>query len=486
MHDSIMTDGSTSRSYVTASKVKESLANWPATKPLRLIQYLGSKLRSLSEVVPVIVQNTPANGSCLDLFAGTTVVGQGLLHHCSVLSNDCLPFSKIFGDVLIAGPESLQDTPLPDLSILHASPAYKRNIEQLTDAYQAALIEEDRILATNDAAALGRFAGELPHSWNPATSVQTYRPAAAFLRECALTTKRARRFSGPAYLFTAYYAGNYFGLRQAIEIDSLRLAIESCRKLERISDWQAKALLAGLLAACSRAVSTAGKHFAQPLILSGDEQRSFALTRGLSDRKISIGEEMGQALLRIGERASLPRKPSKSFLVSVEDLMAEAATASGALAFKRFFGVDGVETIYADPPYTAQQYSRFYHILETLSLYDYPELQMLSSGILTQGLYRMDRHKSAFCSKSAATKAFESLFAIAAQVSDSLILSYSETTSTSGNPRMIDSATILELAKRHTRRIEEQQLSHKYRKLNREAVNRDLGDPEKLYVFRFR
>ena len=93
------------RAQGRASKVKESFATWPASKPLRLIQYLGSKLRSLSEVVPVIEQNTPENGSCLDLFAGTTVVGQGLLQHCSVLSNDCL-FSKVFGDVLIAGPES--------------------------------------------------------------------------------------------------------------------------------------------------------------------------------------------------------------------------------------------------------------------------------------------------------------------------------------------------------------------------------------------
>ena len=472
----------------TAIAAKEPLSKWPSSKPLRLIQYLGSKLRSLSDVVPVIEQNTPEDGSCLDLFAGTTVVGQGLLHHCSVLSNDCLPFSKIFGDVLISGPDNDRDIPLPDLSALHDSSVYKRNFERLADTYGEALAEEDRIVATNDSSALGRFARELPHSWNSATPSRRYKRIAAFLKKCDLTNKRADRFSEPAYLFTAYYAGNYFGIRQAIEIDSLRLAIELDRQQGRISEWQAKAFLAGLMASCSRAVSSAGKHFAQPLILNKDEQRSFALTRGLSDRKVLIAEEMYHALDRIGERAARPRKPSKSFLVSFEDIMVEASATGGTRAFDRFFGVAGVDSIYADPPYTAQQYSRFYHILETLLLYDYPKLQAhpLRPDTLTQGLYRLDRHKSVFCSKPATAKAFESLFSIAQQVCDSMILSYSESTSTSGNPRMIDSATILGLAKRHTRQIEEQQLMHKYRKLNRGVVNREHGDPEKLFIFRFR
>jgi adenine-specific DNA-methyltransferase len=468
--------------------VKESLANWPASKPLRLIHYLGSKLRSLPDIIPLIEENTPKEGSCLDLFAGTTVVGQALLNYCSVLSNDCLPFAKIFSDVLISGPPSHTDIPLPDLSVLHGSPAYRRNIEFLTETYQAALKEEKRVLASNDEAGLGHLARELPHSWNIEASSRAHKRAKAFLRKCDLSTKRLDRFSEPAYLFTAYYAGNYFGISQAIEIDSLRLAIEAYRQQGYISEWQAKALLAGLLASCSRAVSTAGKHFAQPLILNSHQQRSFALRRGLADRKVSIAEEVGQALLRIGERAILPRKPSWSFLVSFEDIMAQAATTSNVLAFERLFGVKGVDTLYADPPYTAQQYSRFYHILETLLLYDYPDLQMhpLSPSTLTQGLYRLGRHKSVFCSKSGAPKAFEALFSIAQQTSDSLILSYSETTTTSGNPRMIDSATILNLAKGRVRRIEEQEFNHKYRKLNREAVNRERGDPEKLYIFRFR
>lgn len=467
----------------------EPTPDWPASKPLRLIQYLGSKLRSLSDILPVLRQNTPSDGVCLDLFAGTTVVGQGLLQHCSVFSNDCLSFSKVFGDVLISGPENRDDCALPNLDVLCGSASYRRNVEYLTDIYESALSDEDNILAIDNAHGLGCLATDLPHFWNALPSSQKYSRISTYLKQCDVENRRESRFSQPACLFTGYYAGNYFGIRQAIEIDSMRLAIEAYRQQGNISDWQAKAFLAGLMSSCSRAVSTAGKHFAQPLILNvnADEQRSFALTRALSDRKVSIIEEMRKALSQIEERAALPRKVSKSFEVSFESLVADADLNGTALAFKQNFGVDGINTIYADPPYTAQQYSRFYHILETLLFYDYPVLQRHPSmpGILTQGLYRTDRHKSVFCSKTAAPKAFEALFRIAQQTSDSLVLSYSETRGTSGNPRMIDATTIVDIARRYTRRIEEQELSHNYRKLNRDAVNRRLGDPEKLYVFRF-
>ena len=44
-------------------------------KPIRLIQYLGSKLRSIEFIVPEIKKIVPEKGIIIDLFAGTTVVG---------------------------------------------------------------------------------------------------------------------------------------------------------------------------------------------------------------------------------------------------------------------------------------------------------------------------------------------------------------------------------------------------------------------------
>ena len=53
--------------------------------------------------------------------------------------------------------------------------------------------------------------------------------------------------------------------------------------------------------------------------------------------------------------------------------------------FKKY----NIKTIYIDPPYTNAHYSRFYHIPETLVLYDYPEIEF-------SGRYRTDRFQSGF------------------------------------------------------------------------------------------
>src|SRR5258706_4501012 len=77
----------------------------------------------------------------------------------------------------------------------------------------------------------------------------------------------------------------------------------------------------------------------------------------------------------------------------------------------RAFGVDALalvsrlsrlkarpSVIYADPPYTEDHYSRYYHLFETLVRYDYPEL----SG---KARYRAARFQTSFSLKIKATAA---------------------------------------------------------------------------------
>ncbi len=73
---------------------------------------------------------------------------------------------------------------------------------------------------------------------------------------------------------------------------------------------------------------------------------------------------------------------------------------------------DDVRVVYADPPYTRDHYSRFYHGLETLSLRDFPTISKTKIGgreRLSRGLYREQREQSDFCIRSKAPKAFEEL-----------------------------------------------------------------------------
>lgn len=73
--------------------------------------------------------------------------------------------------------------------------------------------------------------------------------------------------------------------------------------------------------------------------------------------------------------------------------------------------------MYADPPYTKDQYSRYYHVYETLYLYDFPG----SSGA---GRYRESRFITPFCLASQVAAAFETLFSRVADARLTLILSY--------------------------------------------------------------
>ncbi len=83
-------------------------------------------------------------------------------------------------------------------------------------------------------------------------------------------------------------------------------------------------------------------------------------------------------------------------------------------------------TVYADPPYAFVHYSRFYHALETLVLYDYPELQV-KGGKVVKGRYREDRHQSPFSIRSLVPDAFRSLFEGTRTSNSNLVLSYSDT-----------------------------------------------------------
>jgi adenine-specific DNA-methyltransferase len=73
--------------------------------------------------------------------------------------------------------------------------------------------------------------------------------------------------------------------------------------------------------------------------------------------------------------------------------------------------------IYADPPYSRAQYSRYYHILETLVLYDYPVV----SG---KGRYREARFHTDFSRIGKVQESMEGFIRAAAETGATLYLSY--------------------------------------------------------------
>ena len=97
-----------------------------------------------------------------------------------------------------------------------------------------------------------------------------------------------------------------------------------------------------------------------------------------------------------------------------------------SLDFKDCLALFSGGTVYADPPYCIVHYSRFYHALETLVLYDNPSVQQMK-GARVKGRYREERHQSPFCIKSQVKQAFLDMFDGVKQSKSSLALSYSNT-----------------------------------------------------------
>ena len=205
----------------------------------------------------------------------------------------------------------------------------------------------------------------------------------------------------PYTLFTEYFAGSYFGFEQARHIDSLRYAIDQA------SPSYYEVLLSCLIFACYQTVSSVGSHFAQPKIQKKSNLRDIARKQSLSVSSCfySKFEEI---------RKSHPPRVSehKVFCSDFKDLLTKNLM-SGNKDFKK------IAVTYIDPPYTIDHYSRFYHILNTLVLYDYPARE-------GKGLYRDDRYQSKFSIKSTALEEFRLLVRLVANTGSKIVMSYSD------------------------------------------------------------
>ena len=190
-------------------------------------------------------------------------------------------------------------------------------------------------------------------------------------------------------LFTSYYSGNYFGVYQSLEIDSIRFAIEKAY----LNNETKNMLLSSLFYAMKEAVFSKDGHMAQPLGLSNNLEKLF------KRRSVSIYEKF---VLKVTDFYSVSflteDKGNKVFNYTFDELL-----------FNKTDLFNDVGFIYADPPYTDMQYSRYFHLLNTLVNYHYPELT-LYRGNLSKGLYTENRFQSPLSQKSKAIDYHKQLF----------------------------------------------------------------------------
>jgi len=415
----------------------------------RPIQYLGSKLRALPKITETIRRIGAPGQGVLDVFAGTTVVSQALAQTgFRVLATDAMGYSATFAKaVLGVGRAEDEDRgPLLPRALAVATPATLGEGETLFATW---LAREEIAVLNGDGDELIAISQAVPQIWRPKGATDRQEDRFRAIHEAA---------GCPAYPFatlaSTHYAGTYFGIRQAVDMDEIRVAIHAAHQAGEIDAWEESVLLTALLSAASDAVSSPGKHFAQAHLARKGKDLSFLRQRIVQDRSVDIRAAFVDRVSRIMGVAASGSCGHFAARKSLEDVLSERRM------------LPPFHVVYADPPYTAQQYSRFYHVPEVLLNYAIPRLHV-HRGQVTRGLYPEDRFKSRFSSKRSAPGAFSDLLDLAAQARAALAISYSGShTGETGNERMIDLDTLLRLCRERTSRVELIAHEHVYRQFN--------------------
>jgi adenine-specific DNA methylase len=420
----------------------------------RPMQYLGAKIRSLEVVGQAIdsLKNQPA--VALDLFSGSSVVSQYMKKKGMIVTaNDAMKFCSIVAESTI-GDVELKNTHEQLLELIG------KDVESgaAWELYGDFAKRERGALDKKNPDILIDMYHNLPQAWRDVS----ISPLAEKGRKCGFDR---------GDVFSSLYAGTYFGVNQAVNIDYIRNKIEEVMREGLITRYEESLMLTALISAVSKSVFSAGKHFAQPHLIRDGKDQAFILKRIMADRSISVMSEFEKSLEALFTlRANDSSNNSSAIKGSLEDLIESNKPNS-------------YDLIYVDPPYTAQQYSRFYHIPEVLVNYNFPELQM-ANGNVTRGLYPSDRFKSRFCSKRQAKDAFGDVFKFAERNNSSLIISYSLSKSgVTGNDRMISYEELISMCRAYSGgNVSIVEFDHVYRQFNKKASINNMKEDKEIQI----
>lgn len=435
----------------------------------RPVQYLGSKMRVLPLLQEIIGVGGHDAGVVWDAFTGSSVVAQAVAAAGNpVLASDMLTSSVTFAKASLGIDRCRDEREDAQMRLILDS----SHLDYFPRGWKPFLEIEEQYLHSGDGIGLLQADLLLPQRWRTALLSGSVSPD---LKDSFDDVQKAaeNRAVSCGGLLSATYAGTYFGLRQSLRLESIRSAINELSLTEQITPWVTHVALTALCTAASKAVFSAGKHFAQPHRVRAGKDLTFHSRRVLADRGVDIDLAFETAFADV-VRSSRPGGEGHQALVMETD----NATVEGLRKLD-------VRTVYADPPYTAQQYSRFYHVLETLISAVPPKLQLVN-GAVTAGLYPVARFKSSFCSRVQAPASFAHLVETSATAGARLVLSYSGNSSgTTGNARTVGMDWLVELVRQAygAPNVSVERVNVRYKQFNHsssEVAGRD--DPEYVIV----
>ncbi len=328
---------------------------------------MGSKSKIMDFVFEGI-NEVYKGGAICDLFAGSASLAGAIGQQCEVHSNDIQNYSAVLANTY-NNSYLEQSTPTSEELVRKAEKIVKKNQKSL-----------DINITYSNNLTLGEF-NQLEKCQQDLIDMQ-------FRREW--------------HLFVKNYSGTWWSAEQCLWIDAIREVAEEYKERSIYP-----VILSSLMFGMAYASQGTG-HYAQ----YRDAKTESSLSDILIYRKRSILDYFIRKYNEILAGLSI-EAPAFSHVATSMDFKTCLKSFSGGV-------------VYADPPYCFVHYSRFYHALETLVLYDYPLLQIIK-GHVVKGRYREERHQSPFCIKTKVKSAFEDLFKGVNASNSNLVMSYCNT-----------------------------------------------------------
>jgi len=384
---------------------------------LVVTKYMGSKKAILDFVVDELERLTSPGDILVDLMAGTHTIGYAMKSRCQIIANDIQRFSGVIGYTLLNYvPTSRFEGKVRD----NFRRYYVANLRHLEGLFSAGLQRERMFLNPNnpkppDWASYRNFCESYPHFLRPVQSPEWPEEFLLLFSKARVRAYRALNKLEPYNLFSLYFASNYVGVRQAAQIDSIRCAIDKlCDEyLVNTKDEHSfdnyglrNLLLAALISAINR-INPAPGHWAAIPRVNKNNRDYLIECRRLDVYDIFLAKvaefeaALAQNISPYAPNHVIMTEDYAAFMGEVQEYIRQA------------------KVVYLDPPYSQGHYSRFYHLLETLIQYDYPEIAFA-------GRYRTDRHQSPFAKRDKVAEAIGNVCRMVRDSKTILVVSYSQ------------------------------------------------------------
>ncbi len=339
------------RIFESSNTDKLAIESARATIFANSASYMGSKKALRHFLYSAIKCLVPQSYTAIDLMCGAGAVASILAMRYETFVSDAMSFSRILAAVQGSGFTSARAIQVQE----KLRTSLRENLDHLRELYKEPLRLEDDFFHM-------RINSASKHSYQEFCLTDSFANPAYHAR---YILKQQSERSLPFELFTIAYGNIFFGIKQCVQIDSLRFAIEQLEDpLEKI--WA----LGTLIATISATSNTYAGHFAQPKYKDTSLLSDSEFIRLIEQRSLSILSEFEARFMAFAHES---QSKELSVISPIEG--------PWPLALDEFIArfKDQGKFVYVDAPYTRDEYSRYYHVLETLIDYQYYNLSGLAN-----------------------------------------------------------------------------------------------------------